>query len=80
MTVEPRWLDPSTEGPKVPQGFYNVEVMVRVITRRNGLVGLCGTCMNARGIAAEELSDGCHRSSMEKLAGWTANSERVLVF
>jgi sulfur relay (sulfurtransferase) complex TusBCD TusD component (DsrE family) len=36
--------------------------------------------MNARGIAAEELSDGCHRSSMEKLAGWTANSERVLVF
>ena len=64
----------------MPQGFYNIEVMLHAITRRNGVVGVCGTCMDARGIAAEELSEGCHRSSMEELADWTTGSERVLVF
>jgi uncharacterized protein involved in oxidation of intracellular sulfur len=65
---------------KVPQGFYNVEVMLHAITRRKGVVGVCGTCMDARGIAAEELAEGCHRSSMEELGDWTTTSERVLVF
>jgi uncharacterized protein involved in oxidation of intracellular sulfur len=67
-------------GQKVPQGFYNVEVMVRAITRRKGVVGVCGSCMDARGIATEELAEGCHRSSMDELADWTTSSERLLVF
>jgi uncharacterized protein involved in oxidation of intracellular sulfur len=42
-------------GQKVPQGFYNLELMVNAI-RRKGEVLLCGTCMDARGIGDAELA------------------------
>jgi uncharacterized protein involved in oxidation of intracellular sulfur len=65
---------------KVPQGYYNVEVMLGAVTRRGGAVGVCGTCMDARGIAAEELVEGTHRSTMEELADWTLWADRVITF
>jgi uncharacterized protein involved in oxidation of intracellular sulfur len=67
-------------GQKVPQGHYNLELMLRSLTGRGGVVGVCGTCMDARGIAAEELADGCHRSTMEELTDWTQEADRTLVF
>jgi uncharacterized protein involved in oxidation of intracellular sulfur len=65
---------------KVPQGYYNVEVMLGAVARRGGAVGVCGTCMEARGIGAEELVEGAHRSTMEELADWTLWADRVVVF
>lgn len=65
---------------KVPQGYYNVEVMLGAVARRGGTIGVCGTCMEARGIAAEELVEGTHRGTMEELADWTLWADRVLVF
>jgi uncharacterized protein involved in oxidation of intracellular sulfur len=65
---------------KVPQGYYNVEVMLGAVARRGGEVGVCGTCMDARGIAAEELAEGAHRGTLEQLADWTVTADRVLVF
>jgi uncharacterized protein involved in oxidation of intracellular sulfur len=65
---------------KVPQGYYNVEVMLRAVSRRGGEIGVCGTCMDARGITDAELADGTHRSTLEQLAGWTQWAERSLVF
>lgn len=67
-------------GQKVPQGYYNIEVMLRSVTRRGGAVGVCGTCMDARGIDGGELAEGSHRSTMEELADWTQAADRVLVF
>jgi uncharacterized protein involved in oxidation of intracellular sulfur len=67
-------------GQKVPQGYYNLELMLRSVTRRGGKVGVCGTCMDARGINEDELADGCHRSTMEELTDWTQQADRVLVF
>lgn len=67
-------------GQKVPQGYYNTEVMLGAVTRRGGTVGVCGTCMDARGITPEELSDGTHRSTMEELADWTLWADRVVTF
>ena len=65
---------------KVPQGYYNVEVMLGAVARRGGAIGVCGTCMEARGIAAEELVEGAHRGPMEELADWTLRADRVVVF
>ena len=56
---------------KVPQGYYNIEVMLRAVSRRVGEVGACGTCMDARGITDAELADGTHRSTLEQLTDWT---------
>ena len=36
-------------GQKTPDGYYNVERMLKPFTR-HGKVLLCGTCMDARGM------------------------------
>jgi uncharacterized protein involved in oxidation of intracellular sulfur len=66
-------------GQKVPQGYYNLELMVKAVIR-TGEVLLCGTCMDARGIADAELVEGVRRSTMDELAERTLAADRVLVF
>lgn len=65
---------------KVPSGYYNTELMVRAVGRHGGEVGVCGTCMDARGIAEAELTDTTHRSTLEELTDWTQWADRTLVF
>lgn len=67
-------------GQRVPQGYYNLERMLRVVTGRSGRVGVCGSCMDARAIGEEELAEGARRSSLEELTDWTQWAERVLIF
>jgi uncharacterized protein involved in oxidation of intracellular sulfur len=67
-------------GQKVPEGFYNLLLMLNRVMRSDGEIGVCGTCMDARGIAAAELADGAHRSSMDELVQWTEWADKVLVF
>jgi uncharacterized protein involved in oxidation of intracellular sulfur len=66
-------------GQKVPQGYYNLELMVRSVARK-GAVLLCGTCMDARGLTDAEVVEGVRRSTMDELAEATLAAERVLVF
>jgi uncharacterized protein involved in oxidation of intracellular sulfur len=65
---------------KVPQGYYSIEHMLHAPARRGGEVGVCGTCMDARGIAETELTEGAHRSTLEELTTWTQWAEKVMVF
>jgi len=67
-------------GQKVAEGFYNIQLMVDRVVRSKGQVGVCGSCMDARGIGASELSAGTGRSSMDELAQWTQWADKVLVF
>ncbi len=67
-------------GQKVPQGYYNIEMMLRVITRRGAEVGVCGTCMDARGMTDGELADGARRSTLDELTDWTQWADHVLEF
>lgn len=65
---------------KVPAGYYNLEVMLGSVIKRAGVVGVCGTCMDARGMADDRLLAGAHRSTLDELAQWTAWADKVLVF
>jgi uncharacterized protein involved in oxidation of intracellular sulfur len=65
---------------KVPQGYYNIELMLRAVSRRGGEIGVCGSCMDARGFTSAELADGAHRSMLEQLVDWTQWADKVLVF
>ena len=67
-------------GQKVPQGFYNVEVMIGNVVRHGGEVGICGTCMDARGMTDGDIAEGTHRSTLAELAEWTMWADKVLVF
>jgi uncharacterized protein involved in oxidation of intracellular sulfur len=67
-------------GQKVPSGYYNIGDMLGAVIRRKGTVAVCGTCMDARGIANEDLVEGALRGTMDLLTEWTAWAEKVLVF
>jgi uncharacterized protein involved in oxidation of intracellular sulfur len=67
-------------GQKVAQGFYNIADMLGMIARRGGKIGVCGSCMDARGITDDELAEGAQRSSMQALAEWHQRADKTLVF
>lgn len=65
---------------KTPDGYYNVERMLKRVLVGKGQVLLCGTCMDARGLAEAELMARARRSTMDELAAATAEADKVLVF
>jgi uncharacterized protein involved in oxidation of intracellular sulfur len=67
-------------GQKVPSGYYNVSTMIGAVLRHDGAVGVCGSCIDARGIGDTELVEGARRSSMDELTAWTLEADKVLVF
>jgi len=67
-------------GQKTPNGYYNLESMLKGLVSRKADISVCGSCIDARGIADDDLADGAKRGNMEQLASWTADADRVLVF
>jgi len=68
-------------GQKTPDGFYNVERMLkRILVGDRGRVLLCGTCLDARGMGEDHLLDGTERSTMDELAEVTEKADKVIVF
>ena len=65
---------------KTPDGYYNVERMLKRFATGNHRILLCGTCMDARGLTEAELVDAAQRSTMDDLAAATAASDTVLIF
>ncbi|MHB0962536.1 MAG: DsrE/DsrF/TusD sulfur relay family protein [Gemmatimonadaceae bacterium] len=68
------------KGQSVPNGYYNLNRMLQALTLQKAEIGVCGSCMDARGIAVEELVDGAKRSTLEELATWTIAASKVIVF
>jgi len=67
-------------GQTTPQGYYNLGRMLQVVSGNRGEVGVCGSCMDARGIRDTELLEGTKRSTLEELANWVLWANHVLVF
>lgn len=67
-------------GQKTPDGFYNVERMLKRVLAAKGQVLLCGTCLAARGLAEDDVIQGARRSTMTELAAETLAAEKVVVF
>ena len=63
-----------------PQGYYNLERMLKSIIGKGGQVKACGTCVEARGLKGAPLVEGVEVSTMSQLAQWVADSEKVLTF
>jgi uncharacterized protein involved in oxidation of intracellular sulfur len=67
-------------GQKVPQGYYNLGRMLQVVAQHRGEIGVCGSCMEARGLQDSDLVPGVRRSALEELTDWTLWADRILVF
>ncbi|MBI4501525.1 MAG: DsrE family protein [Gemmatimonadetes bacterium] len=67
-------------GQRVTKGYYNIETMLAALTLHKADIGVCGSCMDARGLADADLAEESRRSSMDELTTWTQWADRVLVF
>ncbi|MDA8382614.1 MAG: DsrE family protein [Betaproteobacteria bacterium] len=65
---------------KTPDGYYNIERMLKRVVTGNHALLLCGTCMDARGLSDADLIAGARRSTMDELAKATIAADKVLVF
>jgi uncharacterized protein involved in oxidation of intracellular sulfur len=63
-----------------PNGYYDLERMLRGVVQKGVAVGACGTCMDARGLDADDLIGGVHRSDMDESCDWTLEADKVIVF
>lgn len=67
-------------GQKTADGYYNLEKMILVSSRRGVELGACGTCLDARGLNQSEIAESVHRSTMEELTDWTLWADKVIVY
>ena len=65
---------------KTPDGYYNIERMLKRFAAGKHRLLLCGTCMDARGLTEAELIEGARRSTMDELAQATVAADKVIVF
>jgi uncharacterized protein involved in oxidation of intracellular sulfur len=63
-----------------PNGFYNIERMLKSVLLKGGEVKSCGGCSEARGIANLGFIDGVRLSNMKEFAQWTVDCDKVLTF
>jgi uncharacterized protein involved in oxidation of intracellular sulfur len=67
-------------GQNTPQGYYNIERMIKSVANKGGKIKACGTCADARGIKDLELIGGVEISNMAELAKWTVEADKVFTF
>ncbi|MHA1532720.1 MAG: DsrE/DsrF/TusD sulfur relay family protein [Candidatus Heimdallarchaeota archaeon] len=65
---------------QTPDGFYNLERMLKSVIRKGGQVKACGSCLNARGLKEVELIEGIEFSTMSQLTQWTVDADKVITF
>jgi uncharacterized protein involved in oxidation of intracellular sulfur len=68
------------KGQKTPDGYYNMERMLKRVVAGKNKVLLCGTCMDARGMVDTDVMDGARRSTMDELAAATIEADKVMIF
>lgn len=67
-------------GHTVPKGWYNLNRMLTVVMQQRGDVGVCGSCMDARGLTDGDLIEGARRSTLDELTDWTLWADQVITF
>jgi uncharacterized protein involved in oxidation of intracellular sulfur len=65
---------------KTPDGYYNIERMLKSVIKRGGEVKSCGGCSEARGTAKVDFIEGVKLSNMKEFAQWTVECDKVLTF
>ena len=67
-------------GQKTPEGYYNIERMLKSLISKGVEVKACGLCLEARGLKDLSLVEGVQRSNMIEFAEWVKDSEKIMTF
>ena len=71
---------PAVAGQQLPNGYYHLGRMITAAARNGVEVGLCGTCMDARGITDAMVVPEAHRSNLDEVTDWTLWADRTVTF
>jgi len=63
-----------------PNGYYNIERMLKLIISKGAKVKICGSCADARGLKSLQLIEGTEISTMVELTNWVVDSDKVVTF
>lgn len=63
-----------------PNGYYNIERMLKLALSKGAKVKICGGCADARGLENAPRIEGTELSSMAELTSWVMDSDKTLVF
>ena len=63
-----------------PQGYYNIERMIKSLISKGAKVRACSSCVQARGLMELDLLEGVEMSTMPELAAQVAAADKVLTF
>jgi uncharacterized protein involved in oxidation of intracellular sulfur len=67
-------------GQQVPNGYYHLGKMITVAARHGAEIGLCGTCMDARGITDEMIVPEARRSNLDEVTDWVLWADKTVTF
>jgi len=65
---------------KTPQGYYNIERMLKSVIQKGAKVKACGGCSEARGILELTLIEEVETSNMKEFSNWVVEADKVLTF
>ena len=68
------------KGQKTPDGYYNMEKMLKVLVNKGVEIKTCGSCIDTRGLDIEDLVEGVERGTMKILATWIKEADKVACF
>ncbi len=63
-----------------PNGYYNIERIIKLATNKGTRLLLCGSCLEARGLKNIELVEKAEISTMAELTKQIVDSDKVLTF
>ena len=67
-------------GQKLPDGYYHLDRMITSAARHGAEIGLCGTCMDARGVTDTMLIPTSRRSSLDEVTDWVLWADKTITF
>lgn len=63
-----------------PNGYYNIERMLKLSINKGAKVKICGSCADARGLKNLSLVEGAEISTLADLTQWVVDSDKILNF
>ncbi len=70
----------AVSGVPVPEGRDDIPWMLARFSAGHRKVAVCRTCLDRRGIPEDALIECAYRGSLDELARWTGEADKVLVF
>jgi len=63
-----------------PNGYYNIERMLKFTIAKGAKVKICGSCAEARGLKNVQLIEQTEISTMAELTNWVIDSDKIVTF